>query len=1363
MFFAFVCSVCFAGIFSSRVFVFLAANCFVFILTSYLLNLLTSAFSSVALLFLLGALKFEKSIRFYKSEQKNPWNGVKCRGKSRIANSAKIKRYVKSGEVNVIILRGKRWKGQEARLMNSSKRLKMVFILFFVLGLVVFSQEKQGVEDKDKGLREEILAVYQSGGEQGLRDFFKQKGKEINGKFIVDFAEAGVKERKQEWLKACEILAEEKKDEKTLADIYFKFGDYFRLVSSFEKANYYFEMALKLYERLNDNIGKGNVYLCRGDIFQITKIKSSAIEMYENAMIYFTKAKYSLGKGNIYLRLGNIHLNSSEYSKALDMYERSLAFFEEIGDHNGKGKVCQSKGDIYFYLDNKSEALEMYDKALSFFEKTGDLLDLGNLYMRKGIIVSKSSDRKQAIEMYDKALYFFKKANNILGEGNVYSYKGDILFYSGDNVNAIEMYETALTFFKKIGDILGQGNAFLRMGLIYFYTEDYKRSMEMFKKSLTYFEKSGNQIGIGNAYQKMGEIYFMTGDNSAAMEMYNKAMPFVEKAKNPINHGNLYLNIGDIYFRIGEYSNANRIYDEAVSYFEKSGGSPSLGTAFFLKGDIYYYSGNNIKALEMYEKGLKIFDNAKIPLGLGNGYFRKGDVYLRTGTYSVAIGMYNKALPFFEQTKSLTGQGNVYWRKGDIFYYTGDNTNALEMYEKALLFFEKAGLPLGQGDIYRRKGDIYSITRDSNNAFKMYDKALIYFEKSGELRGKVNIFYGKGEIYFNSGFSLKALEMYDKALIINKQIEDIESDAYILYKKAKVFERFKKKLEADDLFEGAISKLEKLREQTVFMEMKSTLMEKFYKIYEEAVVFMLQNKYYEKAFTYAESMRARVFLDQMAEALVPLDKGLNSPLKEDRDLLVGKLSALSRQMQETPGNEEKKSQELKEEYRKVESQFDDLLIKIRLENPLYASVNYPQPISVQDLQKDILNDGETLLSYFISQDESYAFVISKNNFKVELLKLKEKELNGFIERYLTAIKENNSNDMKRYGSLLYEKLFKPMEKYLEKTNDIIIVPAGQLETIPFESLIAEKKNPGSPVYLLGKYRLKYIQNATLLSILRKHYARENTSQGFIGFGDPVYDYENFKQGKPEQGSATKAPRHQELFYNNIFGVPLCLSAFVAVSNTTEKEEDAVDEIKEIHRDRFARAGGLMDRLPQSGQEVQAIAQLFQKESLNNVVHLRDQATEDNAKTNNMKDFAYIHFSCHGLLNDDFQCLVLSQLPPDKSKEDGYFTLNEIMNCSYNARLVVLSACETGSGKMIKGEGVTGLTRAVMYAGTPAVVASLWKVDDVASKELMIAFYKNMLEKNLDKTEALRQAKLELLKNGKYSSPLFWSAFVMYGE
>jgi CHAT domain-containing protein len=594
--------------------------------------------------------------------------------------------------------------------------------------------------------------------------------------------------------------------------------------------------------------------------------------------------------------------------------------------------------------------------------------------------------------------------------------------------------------------------------------------------------------------------------------------------------------------------------------------------------------------------------------------------------------------------------------------------------------------------------------------------------------------------------------MYDSALLFYKKTGDIESESLALHSKAKALVKLVKKGEALELFERVITNLEKVRMQIAFSEMKRTFLEKVSDQYEETVLFMLENKYYYKAFKYAESMRGRVLLDQMAEGLVRLEKGLKAELKEERDRLVGKLSALSRQIQETGGKDEKKLQELKEEYHQLESQFEDLLIKIRLENPLYASVNYPQPVTVRELQTEVLKKGETLLSFFISPEKAYVFIVSREKFRVKQLKVKEKEINGYVERYLHAIKENNTNDVNRFGSKLYGKLFKPLENYLKENRDIIIVPSGKLETIPFESLIIYKNKSGQPVYLLGKYRLKYVQSASLMSILRKHYSRDNETQSFIGFGDPVYDWENFKQGKPEQGS---------IFSHEDTRSDTKEKRLTSVSSVSSVAIES--EIKEIHRQRYARAGGIKDRLPYSGEEIKTIARLFEKESLKTVVHLREQAAEANAKAVNMKDFDYIHFSCHGLLNDDFQSLVLSQLPPDKSKEDGYFTLNEIMNCDYHAKLVVLSACETGSGKMYKGEGVTGLTRAVMYAGTPAVIASLWKVDDIATKELMVKFYKNLLENNLDKTKALRQAKLELLKNKKYHSPLFWSAFVMYGE
>jgi CHAT domain-containing protein/Tfp pilus assembly protein PilF len=1042
--------------------------------------------------------------------------------------------------------------------------------MVFLSSAFIFPQEKQA--DPEKNLREEILAVYQSKGEQGLRDFVKKQKDKITNKFIVDFAEAGLRGRKEEWLKICEIMAEEKEDEKTVAEIYYKIGTYFKVNLDYKRAIDFFGKALPIYEKINDFVGQGKVFL---------------------------------GKVDIYIQTGR-------NSRAKKMLDKILNFFDKGGSIIGQGHVYFRKGDISLFTDNKSNALEMYDKALTFFEKKRYLWGLGNVYVRKGDIYYGLCDEKNALEMYDKANSFFKEAGDMWGQGDIYLRKGMINSRKGDISNVLEIYNKSLHFFKKGGSFVGQGDV----------------------------------------YYRKGDIYWGIGDNSKAFEMY----------------------------------------DKALQLFKKAGDSIRLGYIYSEKGGIYLYTGDYTRSLEMYNKALHFFEKAENPGGQGNVYNSKGEIYLRKSDYSRAFEELDKALFFFKKAEDYQGQGNVYCSKGEIYFLTGDNSSALDMYEKAMPFYQKTGFPLSQGNVYRGKGDI--------------------FLKNGEYS--------------------KALKMYENAFVLYSKIGDIESESHILHRQAKVLEKQGKKDEALSLFEKGISKLEKVRYQTSVSEMKKTFMEMVYRQYEEAAVFMLGNKYYDKSFKYTETMKARVFIDQLAEGLAKLNKGIEPEFKKKRDNLVAKLSLLGKNMHKTAGkNDENELLELKKQYRDVKNDFEDLLVKIRLNNSMYASVRYPQPVSVQPLREDILIKGELLLRYFISPDKLYVFIISKENFKVVSIKLKEKEIKSIVKNYLQAVGENSSRGIKKYGKTLYKKLFKPLEASIKESTDIIIIPDGDLAKIPFESLILDKKKSGRPVFLIEKYQVKYVQSASILSVLRKQYTRTGESKSFISFGDPIYDYENFKQGKPEQGTITRSPEDK-------------------------------DEIREVHRSRYARAGGIMNRLFWSGKEVKAIARLFEKKPQKCAVLLREQATEESAKAAEMKGFDFIHFACHGILNDDFQCLVLSQDIPS-AKEDGYFTLNEIMNCDYNAKLVVLSACQTGSGKIYRAEGVTGLTRAVMYAGTPAVIATLWDVDDTATKELMVNFYSNMLEKNLDKVEALRQAKLELLKDKKYSSPFFWSAFVMYGE
>jgi len=187
------------------------------------------------------------------------------------------------------------------------------------------------------------------------------------------------------------------------------------------------------------------------------------------------------------------------------------------------------------------------------------------------------------------------------------------------------------------------------------------------------------------------------------------------------------------------------------------------------------------------------------------------------------------------------------------------------------------------------------------------------------------------------------------------------------------------------------------------------------------------------------------------------------------------------------------------------------------------------------------------------------------------------------------------------------------------------------------------------------------------------------------------------------------------------------------------------------------------RLEFSGKEIENIASFFKAESSD--IYLRNKATEENLKQKNDLDkFNYIHFATHGFINEDKPDLSSLVLTSGKnSGEDGFLQAAEIFKLKLNPELVVLSACQTGLGKLVRGEGIVGLTRAFMYAGAPSVLVSLWSVSDMSTATLMGAFYKNLIKNKLSKTDALRQAQLTLISDPTYSHPFYWAPFILIGD
>src|SRR5262249_12146707 len=308
---------------------------------------------------------------------------------------------------------------------------------------------------------------------------------------------------------------------------------------------------------------------------------------------------------------------------------------------------------------------------------------------------------------------------------------------------------------------------------------------------------------------------------------------------------------------------------------------------------------------------------------------------------------------------------------------------------------------------------------------------------------------------------------------------------------------------------------------------------------------------------------------------------------------------------------------------------------------------------------------------------------------------------------------------------------------------LVIVALDTLAYLPFAALPipgAGKRSAGDYRPLISKHEIVKFPSPSVLSVIRRETAgRQPATKSIAVLADPV-----FEASDPRLATVKDGP-----------------SSVVKPAAVNAEHSELTRAILTMNLS-GARAG--FPRLAFSRQEAESIFKLTPEGT-------GLKATDFNASralvlSRELSPYRVLHFATHGLLNSqqpELSGLVFSLLDQQGRPQDGFLRLHEVYNLQLNADLVVLSACETGLGQEIKGEGLIGLTRGFMYAGAPRVVASLWNVDDLATAELMRLFYQRMLKDGLPAAAALRAAQFELSRQKHWASPYFWASFVLQGE
>jgi CHAT domain-containing protein len=378
----------------------------------------------------------------------------------------------------------------------------------------------------------------------------------------------------------------------------------------------------------------------------------------------------------------------------------------------------------------------------------------------------------------------------------------------------------------------------------------------------------------------------------------------------------------------------------------------------------------------------------------------------------------------------------------------------------------------------------------------------------------------------------------------------------------------------------------------------------------------------------------------------------------------------------------------------------------------------PEISTIEKIQSQLLNPKTALLEYFLGDLESYAFLITQNDFRLKNLPPRI-EIESSLKAYLKLIASipSEKNQCRFAAKRIYGELVYPFEDELISMEQLIIVPDGILNYLPFETLIENHEDKRSNSgFLIENYKISYAPSSSALSYLIGRPSENKRSKRLLALGNPVYS------SGPHRRSGKSA-------------------------------EQALREV-------YLNSGFDFSPLPYSRSEILEICRYFDKTEVD--CYLDEKAKEEVVKTVPLDDYQIVHFACHGFHDEEIPsraALVLTL--DDNVEEDGFLQGREIYGLRLNADLVVLSACQTGKGRLENSEGVLGLPRVFFNAGARSVVSSLWKVNDKSTSALMRHFYRYLSDGN-DKAQSLRLAKLKMLKS-EYSHPFFWAGFILHGD
>lgn len=1012
--------------------------------------------------------------------------------------------------------------------------------------------------------------------------------------------------------------------------------------------------------------------------------------------------------------LGDKAYNEKRYKEAIYYYEQSLA---KCGDdyecyaanYNGLGASYEDLGD-----DNK--ALFYYEKAIDAARKLGnkewladDLFLAGSIYYRKFI------DFQKAYNYLEESRRIFEELGNKDSLSIVLHELGKSARETGKFEKALQYFNKSTELYREKGDQQSVGANLNQIGSTYSQMGQYEKALSYYEESLKIAKQHKDYKAISIVMREIADAYSDLYKHDKAISYYEEAIKIQKEHNITRELGVTLNNLGTLYMDFNQYEKALSKYKEALRIADEQRDTPAKAAVLNNIGLVYGRLGNSDRALFYYQQSFELEKQLKRPHFLVYVLNNIGMEYFRAGKYDEALKYLKEALEIDKKLNNphllatrLNGIGAIYLKQGR---YREAEQVFLE--RKALESKVKPNRLLHSGLI-----ELYILTGRYNDALKLAN------EIPPSWRDNINRYI---EYYTQVGLALKGKN-------------DLVNSAANFLKAINLTEEVRQSVSERGQFFGGGGYYSRL---TPYKEIVSVLSEISQRGY--SLPYSLRqygNDPSSAAFYFSELTKARTLLEAMAQAQRQKDSSEIPPdLKARESQLTLELSLIEREWDEAMKMGESATKNLQESKERIKRELESLISELRQKYPRYAALYYPLPVKAEELP---LRDGEVLLEYAITEDATYLFILKHGGVE-RLIKIpvKKEALEDTVKSFIEPMNLKRPDSFSvTQAKRLYELLLSEALKDVKESEKIIIVPDGILGLLPFEALVI-KEGAGikDSLYVTDKYSITYYQSATILA-LNRVLRETKPEKTLFALGNPVYSPDDPRYIAWKQG---KTPPHFAYLDKYSFRGLAVKAKWGAIT-----EQDREKKIE-------------FPPLPETEDEVKEIANTMGVKPEPPDVLLGVNANETKLKASGLERYRYIHFATHASLpgmvqgvNESF--ILLGQV--ENKGDDGFLTLSEVANMKLNAEMVVLSACVTGVGKEVEGEGVVNFARAFQQAGVRTVLVSLWEVASNPAVEFMKIFYSH-IKSGKTKADALKLTRNTI--KAKYPSPFYWAVFIMYGE